>query len=83
MDALAKYSSEQERIDAPSTVVLRLVVLEKVLSMSAAGTAVTVIEDVEELEEGRTWSTTASERAGGWMCTSILAVTTIVVEWRG
>ena len=69
-EADAKYSSEKDTIDAPRTVVVMFVEVENVVSMREAGTGVTVTLDVEEPDEGRTFSTTVSAR--GWMLTSIM-----------
>ena len=67
LEAEAKYSSEKETMDAPRTVVVTFVEVEKAVSINAAGTDVTVILEVEEALEGRALSTTASARACGWM----------------
>jgi len=62
----AKYSSEEERIWPPRTVVVRTVEEEKVVSISAAGTGVTVTFELD-VDEGTSVSKTASEMALGWI----------------
>lgn len=43
----AKYSSLRDRIEAPRTIVLRFVCVEKVVSIRGEGTLVTWMEEVE------------------------------------
>lgn len=74
-EADAKYSSEQDMIVAPRTVVVRTVEEEKVLSIWDAGMGVTVTPEEVVVEEGGTILSTAvpaSERIGGWTWTSML-----------
>lgn len=58
--AEAKYSSEKDSIEAPSTVVVMFVEVENVVSIKAAGTGVTVTLEVVVLEG--TASTTVAAR---------------------
>lgn len=44
LEARAKYSSERERMEAPRTVVVRFVVVEKVVSIKVEGIGVMEVE---------------------------------------
>jgi hypothetical protein len=83
LEAEAKYSSEKERIDAPSTVVVMFVEDENVVSIKDAGTGVTVTLAVDDVLEGRPRSTTASTRVCGWMLTSMMVLSRTATGFRG